>query len=134
MIHAKQWVIHENYTNNRTVLNNDIGLIQLSLRATYNRNVSTIPINILNATRFYTGRNVTVSGWGLTRDNTSVTPTKLQYTNVRIINTTSCQQTWPFVDNKIICAVPPVADRIQSSCRGLYIDLPITILSNFLHR
>jgi secreted trypsin-like serine protease len=118
LIYARQWVCHENYVITDTEILNDIALIQLPLFFRLNRNVSIIAMNPLNVDLVYVGKTAQASGWGMTGDDDTAGPTQLQYFNPTIISSTTCANTFSFVNSSIVCVVSPSSTNIQSICSG----------------
>jgi hypothetical protein len=111
VLNGKQWKIHE-YFNASTGVN-DIALIHLPLNVVQNSNTSIGYLyfydqsTTTNFNSYYTNKIATVAGWGRTRWNATSLPWKLQYANnLKVINTTECQKTWPKVTANQICVVP----------------------------
>uniref|UniRef100_A0A8C2B7G7 Suppression of tumorigenicity 14a n=1 Tax=Cyprinus carpio TaxID=7962 RepID=A0A8C2B7G7_CYPCA len=81
----KQIIPHKNY--NSYTYDNDIALMELDSPVTFNETIR--PICLPSATDvFPAGETVTITGWGATREGAPV----LQKANVRIINSTVCDE------------------------------------------
>ncbi|XP_016375881.1 suppressor of tumorigenicity 14 protein homolog [Sinocyclocheilus rhinocerous] len=120
----KQIIPHKNY--NSHTYDNDIALMELDSPVTFSATIR--PICLPTATDvFPAGETVTISGWGATREGGSGA-TVLQKANVRIINSTVCDELMNGqITSRMTCAgvLSGGVDACQGDSGG-----PMTILSN----
>ncbi len=117
VINARQWVIHELY--NPSTYANDIALVYLPLNTYYSSNTEIgyfymndpTVLSIFNT--FHLNQAAVVAGWGSIGYNGALA-TKLQYANLRIIDTTTCANTFSVpVTTKQVCAVSSSTSPLQ---------------------
>uniref|UniRef100_A0A8C2CFA7 Suppression of tumorigenicity 14a n=1 Tax=Cyprinus carpio TaxID=7962 RepID=A0A8C2CFA7_CYPCA len=117
----KQIIPHKNY--NSYTYDNDIALMELDSPVTFSETIR--PICLPAATDVYpAGETVTISGWGATREGATV----LQKANVRIINSTVCDELMSGqITSRMTCAgvLSGGVDACQGDSGG-----PMSIFSN----
>lgn len=94
---------------------NDISLLRLASKLEFNENVTPAckPRDIN-----YTGKTVTISGWGKTQPERN-SPDTLVYTNVKVISDANCNQMYPGeVDETMICAAAAGRDACGGDSGG----------------
>uniref|UniRef100_A0A672KAA1 Suppressor of tumorigenicity 14 protein homolog n=1 Tax=Sinocyclocheilus grahami TaxID=75366 RepID=A0A672KAA1_SINGR len=120
----KQIIPHKNY--NSHTYDNDIALMELDSPVTFSATIR--PICLPTATDvFPAGETVSISGWGATREGGSGA-TVLQKANVRIINSTVCDELMNGqITSRMTCAgvLSGGVDACQGDSGG-----PMSILSN----
>ncbi|EDW93594.1 chymotrypsin-1 [Drosophila yakuba] len=88
VINRSHTIVHKQF--DRKTVSNDIALIRLPKKLTFNKNIQ--PAKLPSAWKTYTGRKVIISGWGLT---TTRKPSKvLQYIRAPIISNKECEKQW----------------------------------------
>ncbi|XP_044261213.1 serine protease 53-like [Tribolium madens] len=110
---AAEFILHEKF--NSITLNNDIGLIRLKKPLKFNDNTKPIALAIREPP---IGTNVTVSGWGVTRDSDIYTSDILYYTTIDIIDNAECARIFgnSVITDSVICANP--GNPHTSPCQG----------------
>uniref|UniRef100_A0A8C2C877 Suppression of tumorigenicity 14a n=1 Tax=Cyprinus carpio TaxID=7962 RepID=A0A8C2C877_CYPCA len=120
----KQIIPHKNY--NSYTYDNDIALMELDSPVTFSETIR--PICLPAATDVYpAGETVTISGWGATREGGGGA-TVLQKANVRIINSTVCDELMSGqITSRMTCAgvLSGGVDACQGDSGG-----PMSIFSN----
>ncbi|XP_043935036.1 chymotrypsinogen A-like [Protopterus annectens] len=103
---------HPNY--NSYTINNDITLVKLSTRISFNNRISTVCLPPSTA-NFPGGMTCVTSGWGLTNASSSNTPSRLQQVALPLLTNTQCKSYWGTnITDLMICAGAAGA----SSCMG----------------
>ncbi|XP_016984821.1 chymotrypsin-1 [Drosophila rhopaloa] len=88
VVNKSHTIVHWKFDRNKVT--NDIALIRLPNKLTFNKNIQ--PAKLPSSKRTYTGRMAIVSGWGLT---TKHQPSKvLQYIRAPIISNKECERQW----------------------------------------
>ncbi|KAJ3652942.1 hypothetical protein Zmor_018865 [Zophobas morio] len=110
---AIQFIQHEGYIAD--LLRNDIGLIRLKEPVQFNEYTKPVALAIKDPP---VGTNVTVSGWGVTKDSDLYTSDILYYTNVETITNEACTRIYGsnYIVDQVICANP--GDPHTSPCQG----------------
>ncbi|EFA05735.1 brachyurin [Tribolium castaneum] len=110
---SAEFILHEKY--NSVNLNNDIGLIRLKKPLKFDDNTKPIALAIREPS---IGTNVTVSGWGVTRDSDIYTSDILYYTTIDVIDNAECARIFgnSVITDSVICANP--GNPHTSPCQG----------------
>ncbi|XP_037939623.1 serine protease 3-like [Teleopsis dalmanni] len=110
------FIQHEDYQPAPYVMN-DISLIKIPT-ITYTKNIQKVAIpKISTSYSSYAGNIATSSGWGITKENTNVLPTNLQYVHLKIITNSLCNETYhsTLVNKGSLCTATPQA---TTTCEG----------------
>ncbi|XP_046801965.1 collagenase-like [Lucilia cuprina] len=114
---SKKLFPHPEYDDLNVV--NDIGLIELPQRVTFNDNIK--PIELISpadaAKTNFIGDECLISGYGWTKDNVRKCSLWLLYGTIVIVNKTLCEETYGEIEDTLICANPSNNPK-QSSCDG----------------
>jgi hypothetical protein len=105
--------VHKNYDRIKTT--NDIALIILPEKITFNENVAKIDLPWSYVDNQFVGSTVIMTGWGvifdITRDDSSV----LRFSLDTIVSNTECEREHPDYLDSMICNS---AARGRNSCQG----------------
>ncbi|KAJ3649447.1 hypothetical protein Zmor_021189 [Zophobas morio] len=111
---ASQFILHEDYDEDLTA--NDIGLIKLDKPLTLGGNVAAIN---LASDELQADFDITVSGWGLTSDDSLFISQYLNFVELVTITNEECEETYGkgTIRPEMICANSPVSE-VKSTCSG----------------
>ncbi|KAJ3649451.1 hypothetical protein Zmor_021192 [Zophobas morio] len=111
---ASQFILHEDYDGD--LIANDIGLIKLDKPLTLSGNIAAVNLasEELNA-----DVDVTVSGWGLTSDDSLFISQYLNFVELVTITNEKCGETYgqDLIRPEMVCATSPVS-QVKSTCSG----------------
>ncbi|XP_017122071.1 brachyurin [Drosophila elegans] len=88
VVNRSHTTVHSKF-DRKTVIN-DVALIRLPKKLTFNRNIQ--PVKLPSVKRTYAGRMAIISGWGLTSKHQP--SSVLQYIRVPIIANKECERQW----------------------------------------
>ncbi|KAI1280728.1 Serine proteinase stubble [Halotydeus destructor] len=115
---VKRKVVNEDY--NPATYQNDIALLELSTEVNFKQHI--IPVCLPEKDLNSTGEYATVTGWGRTSYGVPTSPGVLQKVDVRVLNTTTCQEWMKDVGRKekiypnMLCA--GYKEGGKDSCQG----------------
>ncbi|KAK5640886.1 hypothetical protein RI129_009433 [Pyrocoelia pectoralis] len=110
MIITTKAILHENY--NPMVLKNDIALLDLGRKVAFTDVISSIGLGTQN---LGAGVSLTISGWGKTSDNATLTSLELNYVETITITNKKCYEIFDNVVDEIMCCS---GANSKSACRG----------------
>jgi len=111
VVETTEAYVHENY--NQFTLNNDIALIHLKEKVSFNDRIQAIP---LGTDRVEANSQLTVSGWGKTSDASGVSPV-LNFVDLTTISNKDCENVYGSLvvkDGTLCCKGRPE----HSTCNG----------------
>jgi len=107
---ASRAIVHASYSS--STLANDVALLQLNSALTLSNTIRTIS---LATSALSSGVDVTVSGWGVTSDNSGTISNTLNYVSLSSIANSQCSSYYGSLHEGIVCVL---GGSGQSTCSG----------------
>ncbi|XP_049851591.1 brachyurin-like [Schistocerca gregaria] len=98
---------HPDYWTDEKTADNDIGVVLLGQSVSFTDYIQALRLpSSSQADLTYEGEVVTVSGWGITSDDSSTVSTTLKYVDMVVISNSECSELYPgAIDDDVICAL-----------------------------